>query len=184
MAQMYSELSERHMQFIARQKMYFVGTATAASRINVSPKGADTLRVIDPCRIAWLNLTGSGNETAAHVQAGSRMTLMFCAFEDAPMILRVYGMAQAVHRNDSGWAALAARFGVLNGGARQFFDLAVESVQTSCGMGVPLYAYEGERGLLEQWAVKKGDGGVRQYWEEKNQFSIDGLPTGIAGGNF
>jgi hypothetical protein len=184
MAQMYRELSDRHRQFIGQQKLFFVGTATADSRINVSPKGADTLRVIDARRIAWLNLTGSGNETAAHVRVSPRMTLMFCAFEGAPLILRVYGTARAVHRNDAGWAALAPLFGAPGGGARQIFDLAIESVQTSCGMGVPLYAYEGSRGMLEQWAVKKGEEGVRKYWEEKNQFSIDGIPTGIVAGNF
>lgn len=183
MAQMYRELSERHTQFIGQQKMFFVGTATAESRINVSPKGADTLRVVDARRIAWLNLTGSGNETAAHVQASPRMTLMFCAFEGAPLILRVYGTARAVHRNDREWEALEPLFGSPDGGARQIFDLAIDSVQTSCGMGVPLYAYEGGRGLLEQWAVKKGDEGVRKYWEEKNQFSIDGIATNIVARN-
>lgn len=183
MAQMYRELSDRHMQFIRAQKMFFVGTATADSRINVSPKGADTLRVIDGNHIAWLNLTGSGNETSAHVQQSPRMTLMFCAFEGAPLILRVYGKARAVHRKDREWAALVRLFGSTDGGARQIFDFAIESVQTSCGMGVPFYAYEGERGMLDQWAVKKGDEGVRKYWEEKNQFSIDGIPTNVVAGN-
>jgi hypothetical protein len=182
MAQMYRELSDRHMQFIRAQKMFFVGTATADSRINVSPKGADTLRVIGGNRVAWLNLTGSGNETSAHVQQSPRMTLMFCAFEGAPLILRVYGTARAVHRNDPEWPALSSLFGSAPG-ARQIFDLAVETVQTSCGMGVPLYDYQGERGMLEGWGVKKGDAGVRKYWEDKNQYSIDGIPTHIMARN-
>lgn len=182
MAQMYQELSERHAQFIKQQKMFFVGTATADSRINISPKGADSLRVVDKNRVAWLNLTGSGNETAAHVRQSPRMTLMFCAFEGAPLILRVYGTSRAVHRNDPEWPALYSLFSPASG-ARQIFDLAVETVQTSCGMGVPLYAYEGERGLLEDWGVKKGDAGVRRYWEDKNQHSIDGIPTHIVAGN-
>ncbi len=121
MAQMYTELSARHCEFIAAQKMYFVGTATADSRINVSPKGMDSLRVMDPQRVAWLNVTGSGNETSAHVQADARMTLMFCAFEGAPMILRLYGKARVVHFNDPDWAGLYARFNPLPG-ARQIFD--------------------------------------------------------------
>ena len=127
MAQMYDELSTRHSEFIAAQKMYFVGTATADSRINVSPKGMDSLRVIDPKRVAWLNVTGSGNETSAHVQADARMTIMFCAFEGAPLILRLYGKARVVHFNDPDWAGLYARFNPLPG-ARQIFDLAIDRV--------------------------------------------------------
>ncbi len=178
MAQMYQELSQRHCEFIAAQKMYFVGTATADSRINVSPKGMDSLRVIDPKRVAWLNVTGSGNETSAHVQADTRMTIMFCAFEGAPLILRLYGKARVVHHNDPDWAGLYARFNPLPG-ARQIFDLAIEHVQTSCGMGVPLYDFKDQRGQLEAWAEKKGDAGLREYWALKNQNSIDGLPTHI-----
>lgn len=182
MAQMYSELSDKHRQFIATQKMYFVGTATADSRINVSPKGMDSLCVIDPKRIAWLNVTGSGNETSAHVQANARMTVMFCAFEGNPLILRLYGRARVIHRGDADWAALYPLFKPLSG-ARQIFDLAVSHVQTSCGMGVPLYDYQAERGQLDAWAVRKGDHGVREYWAQKNQASIDGLPTHIVARN-
>lgn len=178
MAQMYSELSDKHREFIAEQKMYFVGTATADSRINVSPKGMDSLRVINPKRIAWLNVTGSGNETSAHVQADARMTVMFCAFEGNPLILRLYGSARVIHQGDADWATMYALFKPLPG-ARQIFDLAVSHVQTSCGMGVPLYDYRDERGQLDAWAVRKGDDGVREYWAQKNQASIDGLPTHI-----
>ena len=178
MAQMYPELSQKHCEFIAAQKMYFVGSATADSRINVSPKGMDSLRIINPRRVAWLNVTGSGNETSAHVQADGRMTIMFCAFEGAPLILRLYGRARVVHLKDPDWAGLYAQFKPLPG-ARQIFDLAIDRVQTSCGMGVPLYDYKEERGQLEAWADKKGEGGVREYWALKNQSSIDGLPTHI-----
>ncbi|MDP1536647.1 MAG: pyridoxamine 5'-phosphate oxidase family protein [Burkholderiales bacterium] len=178
MAQTYPDLSARHTEFIAVQKIFFVGTATADSRINVSPKGLDALRVIGPKRVIWLNVTGSGNETSAHVQANARMTLMFCAFEGAPLILRLYGKARVVHHNDPDWAALYAHFKPLLG-ARQIFDLAIDSVQTSCGLGVPLYDYKDERGQLEVWAEKKGDSGLRDYWAQKNQASIDGLPTHI-----
>lgn len=178
MAQMYTELSERHQQFIAAQKLFFVATATADSRINLSPKGMDAMRVLGANRVAWLNVTGSGNETAAHVLIDPRMTLMFCAFDGAPLILRLYGRARVVHQKDADWPALYAQFKPLPG-ARQIFDLAVSHVQTSCGMGVPLMDYQGERGSLEAWAEKKGEDGVRDYWALKNQASIDGLPTQI-----
>jgi hypothetical protein len=177
-AQIYTELSARHCEFITAQKMYFIGTATGDSHINVSPKGMDSLRVLDPQRVAWLNVTGSGNETSAHVQADARITIMFCAFKGAPLILRLYGKARVVHFNDPDWAGLYARFNPLPG-ARQIFDLAIDRVQTSCGMGVPLYDYKAERGQLEAWAEKKGDAGLREYWALKNQNSIDGLPTHI-----
>ncbi|MBX3662219.1 MAG: pyridoxamine 5'-phosphate oxidase family protein [Burkholderiales bacterium] len=182
MAMMFAALSERHVEFIRAQKIYFTGTATADSRINVSPKGMDSLRVLGPKRVAWLSVTGSGNETAAHVQADARMTLMFCAFEGAPLILRLYGRARVVHRGDPEWAALYAQFTPLPG-ARQIFDLAIDSVQTSCGMGVPLMDYQGERGALEAWAEKKGEAGLQEYWALKNQSSIDGLPTHIVARN-
>ena len=129
MAQMYPALSDKHTQFIATQKMFFVGTAAADSRINVSPKGMDALRVLDPQRVAWLNVTGSGNETSAHVQADARMTVMFCAVEGAPQILRLYGKARVVHHNDAEWAALVAHFKPLPG-ARQIFDLAIDGLPT------------------------------------------------------
>lgn len=182
MAQMYSELSEHHRRFIAAQKMYFVGTATAGSRINISPKGMDSLRVIDPKRIAWLNVTGSGNETSAHVQVDPRMTVMFCAFEGSPLILRLYGKARVIHHGDVEWGELYALFKPLPG-ARQIFDLAISHVQTSCGMGVPLYDYRNERGQLDAWAEKRGESGIREYWAQKNQSSIDGLATHIVARN-
>ncbi|MCB1889742.1 MAG: pyridoxamine 5'-phosphate oxidase family protein [Rhodocyclaceae bacterium] len=178
MSQLFEEISDRHRAFIEAQKLFFVATATAEGRINLSPKGMDALRVLGPNRVVWLNLTGSGNESAAHVQVDPRMTLMLCAFEGSPMILRLYGQARAVHRSDADWPALSALFGDRMG-ARQVFDLAVESVQTSCGFAVPLFDYQGERDLLVRWADKKGEGGIRDYWAEKNQTSIDGLPTGI-----
>ncbi|MCW5575511.1 MAG: pyridoxamine 5'-phosphate oxidase family protein [Burkholderiales bacterium] len=182
MAMMFGALSERHIEFIRAQKIYFTGTATAGSRVNVSPKGMDSLRVLGPNRVAWLSVTGSGNETSAHVQADARMTVMFCAFEGAPLILRLYGTAKVIHRNDPEWPALFPLFPPLPG-ARQIFDLAIAHVQTSCGMGVPLMDYKGERGALEAWAEKKGESGLQDYWALKNQNSIDGLPTHIVARN-
>ncbi|NCA72178.1 MAG: pyridoxamine 5'-phosphate oxidase family protein [Sphingobacteriia bacterium] len=178
MGRKFDALSEQHVRFIAEQKIFFVATATEDSRVNLSPKGMDALRVVDPGRVLWLNLTGSGNETSAHVQRDPRMTLMFCAFDDPPMILRVYGTARVVHPGDPDWADLLSLFKPLPG-ARQIFDLSVDLVQTSCGMGVPYFSYAGDRDQLVDWAKKKGDEGVRDYWEQKNQVSIDGISTRI-----
>ena len=183
MGKQYTELSEQHTHFIQAQKIYFVGTATADSRVNVSPKGMDSLRVLNNQRVAWLNVTGSGNETAAHVQQNPRMTIMFCAFAGAPLILRLYGAARVIHQNDAEWDALYACFKPLPG-ARQIFDLAIDLVQTSCGMGVPFYNFEAERGQLNEWAEKKGETGIKQYWLDKNQVTIDAIPTHIADKNF
>lgn len=182
MGKQYEALSEKLTEFISAQKVFFVGTATADSRVNVSPKGMDSLRVLHSNRMIWLNVTGSGNETSAHVQQDPRMTIMFCAFEGPPLILRVYGKAKVLHKNDPDWDALFAHFDPLPG-ARQIFDLTIELVQTSCGMAVPYYAYTGERELLSDWARKKGDDGLEQYWEEKNQSSIDNIPTHIVAKN-
>ena len=178
MAQRYSELSDAHIQFIAKQKMFFVGTATTDSRINISPKGMDSLRVLSNRRIAWLNVTGSGNETSAHVQQQPRMTVMFCAFDGPPLILRLYGTARVVHPRDPEWRELFSLFPPLPG-ARQIFDVTIDLVQTSCGMAVPYLSYTGDRELLNEWAAKKGEEGLKQYREEKNQVSLDGIPTHI-----
>ncbi len=179
MGQRYDALSAPLMAFIAEQKIFFVGTAAAHGHVNVSPKGMASLKVLAPSRLLWLNVTGSGNETAAHVLEDSRMTVMFCAFEGTPMILRVYGNARAIHSGDPEWSSLITAFPP-QPGARQIFVLDITLVQTSCGMAVPFFDYKEERTQLRDWAIKKGDAGLRQYWAEKNQVSLDGLPTGIA----
>jgi len=178
MGRKYDELSNEDIQFISQQKMFFVGTATADSRVNISPKGMDSFRVLSESRVIWLNVTGSGNETSAHVQQNPRMTIMFCAFEGEPLILRLYGSAKVIHKNDTEWEELFGMFKPLPG-ARQIFDLSIDLVQSSCGMAVPYFNYVGERELLSDWAVKKGEDGLKSYWEEKNQQSIDGIPTHI-----
>ena len=178
MGQRYTEISEKLTQFIQQQKLFFVGTAACDGRINVSPKGMDTLRVLGSNRVVWLNVTGSGNETAAHLAEKDRMTLMFCAFEGDPMILRLYGHARLFHPRDTAWNELIPLFPPMTG-ARQIVDMTVDMVQTSCGFGVPLFDLKGEREHLKQWAEKKGDAGIRQYWEQKNQLSLDGKPTKI-----
>lgn len=178
MGQQYFEISDRNSQFINQQQMFFVGTATEDSRVNISPKGMDSLRVLGPNRVIWLNVTGSGNETSAHIQQHNRMTIMFLAFDGSPNILRLYGQARVIHHNDPEWDELAAHFTLLPG-TRQIFDLAVDLVQNSCGMSVPLYSFEGDRSQLKDWASKKGDDGIKKYWQKKNQKSIDGLETNI-----
>lgn len=180
MAQRFDRLSERLTRFIREQKIYFVATAPADGRVNVSPKGMDSLRVLDNSTVAWLNVTGSGNETAAHVQESGRMTLMFCAFEGNPLILRLYGTARVYHQHDPEWAQWSAQFEPIPG-VRQVFVLDIDLVQTSCGMAVPLYEYQGDRELLRDWAVKKGEDGIRAYWQEKNRMTIDGKETGVLG---
>ncbi len=178
MGRHYPELPEALQRFIRAQRIFFVATAAPGGHINLSPKGVDSLRILDPHRILWLNLTGSGNETAAQVQEDPRMTLMFCAFEGPPLIVRVYGQARAIHRRDPDWPELFAHFDPLPG-ARQLFELDIERVQISCGMGVPLFDYAGERTQLLEWARKKGPEGIERYWAKHNQISLDGRPTHI-----
>jgi hypothetical protein len=178
MGKQYTAISDEIKAFIQRQKLYFTGSAAANGRVNVSPKGLDSLRILDPNRVAWLNLTGSGNETAAHLLANDRLTLMFCAFEGDPLIVRLYGHARAVHPRDAGWNELLALFPPLPG-ARQIMLMEIDLVQTSCGAGVPLFDYRGDRDALPQWAEKKGTEGIRDYWDKKNRISLDGKATGI-----
>jgi predicted pyridoxine 5'-phosphate oxidase superfamily flavin-nucleotide-binding protein len=178
MAQQFDALSPDLIDWIGQQHIFFVATAARDGRVNLSPKGQDSLRVTGDREIVWVNLTGSGNETAAHLLDSNRMTLMWCAFEGLPRILRVYGSADTVHPDDAQWQA-CARLLPPPLGARQYFRLHVDLVQTSCGYAVPLMAYQEDRQVLTQWAEKRGADGIRDYWQEKNRLSIDGLPTGI-----
>ena len=181
MAQTFDAISSKHRQFIEKQHLFFVASAATGSRVNLSPKGLDGLRVLDERRVAYLDLTGSGNETSAHLRADGRLTIMFCAFEGAPLILRLYGTGRVLPRGGAEYAELLGRHfdGQEPPGARQIVVLQVDLVQTSCGFGVPLYAYEGERPSLIQWAEFKGEDGLDEYRREKNARSIDGLPTGM-----
>ncbi len=178
MSQRYSELSDRLTGFIKQQKLFFVATAAADGRINLSPKGMNSLKVVNSNKVIWLNVTGSGNETAAHLDESSRMTLMFCSFEGAPLILRVYGRARAIYHKDSDWADYYQQLEPLPG-ARQIFELTVELVQTSCGTGVPLYDYVADRDMLNNWNANMSSEAIRDYWRENNQLSIDNRPTHI-----
>ena len=166
--------------FIEKQQIYFVATAMSHGTVNLSPKGMDSFRIIGPNRVMWLNVTGSGNETAAHLLENNRITIMFCAFEGKPLILRLYGHGKAYHQYDTEWDTYYPLFQPLPG-ARQIFDIEVDTVQTSCGMAVPFMDYNHEREELTRWAEKKGDSGIHRYWEEKNMVSFDGSETGILG---
>ena len=177
-AKFYNELDPKLQDFIEKQKIFFVGTAAAEGTVNVSPKGMDSLRIVGSKQLAWLNLTGSGNETAAHLIESPRMTLMFCAFEGNPLILRVYGTARTIHSQDSEWPAWISKFPALPG-ARQIFLMDIDKIQTSCGFAVPQLQYNGDRDELSNWAEKKGEAGIKEYWKKNNQTSIDGKPTKI-----
>lgn len=180
MAKQFASFEDDHLTTIAAQHMFFVGAAAPEGRVNISPKGMDSLRVTGPNEVVWLNVTGSGNETAGHLQRDPRMTLMWCSFEKRPMILRAYGSAQTLHPRDARWAGLYALFPPIPG-ARQIYVMAVDMVQTSCGYAVPFYDHVGPRDTLRRWAEQKGDEGVAAYWDEKNRETLDGYPTGILG---
>jgi Pyridoxamine 5'-phosphate oxidase len=167
--------------FIARQKIFFAASAAPGAHVNLSPRGTDLFAVIDDLTVAYLDKTGSGNETAAHLKADGRLTLMFCAFEGPPNILRLYGRGEVLRRGREGYRViLASAFaGVEPPGARQIVVLHVDRVQTSCGYGAPLFEYRGERPSLDNWAQSKGEDGLEAYRREKNVVSIDGLPTGL-----
>lgn len=173
-------LSNRQIQFIQEQPLFFVATAASDGRVNMSPKGMDSLRILDSNHISWLNLSGSGNETAAHIRSNARMTLMFCSMTDKPLILRAYGKAKVLHPRDEQWSASLTQFPTL-AGSRQIFNLEIDLVQTSCGTGVPVMQFERTRADedLVPFYDEMGPEGVQEYWARKNVQSIDGKPTGI-----
>jgi hypothetical protein len=177
MGSLYLELDEALHEFIAQQRVFFVGTAplAATGHVNISPKGLDCLRILGPREIAYLDLTGSGIETVAHVRENGRLTLMFCAFQGAPRILRLQGMARVLEPGDDEWQDLAAHFPPYDG-SRSIVVLNIERIADSCGYGVPLYEYVGERSQLVAWAQRKGPTGIADYKAKKNTRSIDGLP--------
>ena len=178
MAKQYKYINEKLQQFIKQQKIFFIGTAASDGRVNVSPKGMNSLHIKNENKVVWLNFTGSGNETAAHLLENDRMTIMFSAFEGAPLTLRLYGHAKIFHPRDTNWDSLISLFSI-SIGARQIIELDVDLVQTSCGGGVPRFDFREERQGLIEWANKKGTDGLQNYWQEKNQLSIDGKPTKI-----
>jgi hypothetical protein len=178
MGQQFAAISDDHRAFIGRQRIFFVASAAPKGRVNVSPKGMGTLRVLGPNEVAYLDCTGSGSETRAHLMASNdkRLTIMFCAFEGPPVILRLYGQGQSLMRGTPEYTALLPQFEEIPG-ARQIVRLQVELVQTSCGMGVPLFDYKEDRQNLVRYWIRQGADNLRKYWGLKNTKSIDGLPT-------
>ena len=181
MGKQFDALSDVLARFIDDQHIFFCATAGPEGRVNVSPKGMDSLRVLGPNRIIWRNLTGSGNETAGHLAQINRMTLMWCGFQSKPMILRVFGTARTLHPRDADFAPLNEKFPA-SPGARQIYDLTIDLVQTSCGFAIPFMDYKGERDVLAHWADDKGPDGIADYWRDRNQKTIDGAPTYILPG--
>ena len=181
MAKQYQALDDKHTDFILRQHIFFTASATQDSRVNISPREIAALRVVDQSTIIYLDRTGSGNETAAHLLADGRMTIMLCSFEGPPQIMRLYERGQAIN-----WSVPAFQETIDNHfdgqsplGTRQLMRLDINLVQTSCGFGVPLFDHQGERASLENWSENKGEEGIRSFWENNNETSMDGLPTGI-----
>lgn len=181
MAKVFDRITDELQHFIASQHIFFVATApqSITGHVNLSPKGLDSFCILSPNRVAYLDLTGSGNETSAHLQENERITFMFCAFQDAPCILRLYGRGYTVLPDTDDWDALYSLF-PQTPGTRQIVVADIDRVQTSCGYGVPLYEYQGERDNLVKWARKKGEQGLQDYRQQKNLTSIDGLPTPLS----
>lgn len=178
MGKQFSALLAEHEEFIKRQHLFFVSSAplSGEGHVNLSPKGHDVFRILSASRAAYLDLTGSGNETSAHLKENGRITIMFCAFEGPPNILRLYGTGMVVLAGSPEWEQLYPIFTPLTG-ARLIIVIDIHKVQTSCGYAVPFMNYAGERETLQRWAIQKGESGLKQYWQEKNMVSIDGLPT-------
>ena len=178
MPKFFEALDDKLIRFIQSQHMFFVATAPDDGKINLSPKGLDSLLIESSSQLVWLNLTGSGNETAAHVYENKRMTIMFCSFDKQPLILRVYGKADLIYPRHADFAQLCQSFPAFPG-IRQFFRLKIELIQTSCGFAVPYYEFRGERETLVNRGNQLTQAEVTQYWQEHNQQSLDGQPTGI-----
>lgn len=170
-----SEIDAPIREFIEAQHMFFVATAPVNGHINLSPKGLDSFRILSPRQVAYADYTGSGVETIAHIRENGRLTIMFCAFEGRANILRLYGTGRVIEVGDPDFATMLPQFNV-GAGVRAIIILDISRVMDSCGFGVPLYEYRGQRDQLTAWAEKKGEAGVREYRGKKNASSLDGLP--------
>jgi hypothetical protein len=181
MAKVFSHITDELQAFIAAQSMFFVATAplAATGHVNLSPKGLDSFRVLSPTQVAYLDLTGSGNETSAHLLENGRITFMFCAFQEPPCILRLYGRGHVVLPDSPDWNHLVNQLPAI-AGRRQIITAEIHRVQTSCGYGVPTYELVGQRQRLLDWAKRKGTQGLHQYQQQKNRASIDGLLAPLA----
>lgn len=181
MAKTYDQITPDLAAFIEKQPLFFVASAplSASGHVNLSPKGLDSLRILSPTRVAYVDVTGSGNETAAHLLENGRITFMFCAFEGPPNILRLYGAGHSVQPADPAWAELSQRF-TLYPGTRQIIVADITRVQTSCGYGVPLMDLVGQRETMVRWAESLGEETLAIKRQEHNARSLDGLPTPLA----
>ena len=178
MSRFYDQLTPELTNFIRAQPVFFVATAAPEGRINLSPKGMDTFRVLDEKRVAYLDLTGSGNETAAHLLRDSRITIMFCSFGQHARIARIYGRGVALRADHPRWPELITNFPKLPG-VRQVMEIGVESAMTSCGYAVPRMRAMSPRDTLEKYWLERGEQEKENYWQKHNLRSIDGLPTGM-----
>jgi len=182
MADFFDDLNEELIEFIKEQKIFFVATAANQGLINLSPKGMDTFTCIDNNTVGYLDLTGSGNETAAHIKENKRLTIMMCSFTQKPLILRLYGEGEVIFPRNKEWDKWKAHFNTYYG-ERQIILLHIKMVQTACGYAVPFYEYKKERDTLTKWTEKLTDSEIKEYWKEKNQLSLDKLPTGLLDNN-
>jgi hypothetical protein len=180
MGKFFDTILDTHKAFIQKQKIYFTASAplSADGHVNLSPKGMDSFRILSPNRVAYMDIVGSGNETSAHILENGRITIMFCAFDGPPNILRLYGKGYTVLPGDEEWQNLAPLF-ELQLATRQIIVADIHKVQTSCGFSVPYYEYLGERDQAQKWAEHKGADGLELYKQEKNRISLDGLPTAL-----
>ncbi len=178
MSKWYDVITPEIEKFITAQMMFFVATAPSAGRINLSPKGMNTFRVLNQRRVIYLDITGSGNETAAHLLENGRITIMFCAFDRNPNIVRLYGHGRTIHPRDDNWREYLAMF-PNTPGVRQIMEIDIDSAMTSCGYAVPRLDRLTERDTLRKYWEKRGDAGLGQYHRDKNAHSIDGLPAPI-----
>ena len=176
----FPEIDERMAAWIRAQKMFFVATAPLSGdgMVNLSPKGLDTFQILDPLTVAYVDFVGSGVETIAHLRENGRMVIMFCAFEGPPKIVRLHGSGDAVEPGDADWDALAERFPALPG-TRAIVRSRLHRIADSCGYGVPLYEYQGQRSQMTDWAERKGPEGIAAYKAENNVTNLDGLPSGL-----
>jgi hypothetical protein len=180
MGKFHDSIKPAHKAFIEQQHIFFTGTAplSADGRVNVSPKGLDCFRVFSEKQVGYMDLVSSGNETSAHTLENGRITFMFCSFQGSPNILRLYGKGFAVLPGTPEWEKYAPHFSIYPS-TRQLIIADIDLVQTSCGFGVPLFDYAGERELHFEWADKKGAGGLLEYIQQNNLRSLDGLPTNL-----
>jgi hypothetical protein len=178
MGKTYTSILPNHEEFIKKQHIFFVGSAPLShdGHVNISPKGHDVFRIFSPNEVAFLDLTGSGNETSAHLIDNGRITFMFIAFEGSPMILRLYGSGEVILPETPKWDEYIQHFDLLPG-ARQIIMAKIHTVKTSCGFSVPYYSYSGERETLQKWASNKSDQELLEYRRKNNSKSMDGIVT-------